>query len=156
LKLLNSENVDYLLVGGYAVGVHGYPRSTADLDVWVAVGEENAARLGRVLEQFGFSSKSVLTADLLREGRILRMGVPPLRIEIMTQASGVSFPECYAARVVASIDGIEVNVIDLDHLKVNKRAAGRLKDLAILDFEIRIWLWPQAALGGKKNVPGIW
>ena len=133
LRLLNSEKVDYLLVGGYAVGVHGYPRSTADLDVWVAVGEENAARLGRVLEQFGFSSKSLLAADLLREGRILRMGVPPLRIEIMTRASGVSFHECYAARVVASIDGIEVNVIDLDHLKVNKRAAGRLKDLADLE-----------------------
>lgn len=134
LKLLNSEKVDYLLVGGYAVGIHGYPRSTADLDVWVDVGEENATRLARVLGQFGFSFKSVLAADLLREGRILRMGIAPLRIEVIARASGVSFHECYAARVVTQLDGVEVNVINLDDLKTNKRAAGRPKDLADLDY----------------------
>lgn len=133
LKLLNSEKVDYLLVGGYAVGVHGYPRTTADLDVWVAVGEENAARLMRVLEQFGFSPKSISVELFLQEGKILRMGVPPLRIEILTRASGVSFGECYGMRVVTNVDGVEVKVIDLEHLKANKRAAGRAKDLADLE-----------------------
>jgi len=130
---LNSEKVDYLLVGGYAVGVHGSPRTTADLDVWVAVGEENAARLMRVLEQFGFSPKSISVELFLQEGKILRMGVPPLRIEILTRASGVSFGECYGMRVVTNVDGVEVKVIDLEHLKANKRAAGRAKDLADLE-----------------------
>lgn len=133
LKLLNSENVEYLLVGGYAVGIHGYPRSTGDMDIWVAIHDENASRLALVLEQFGFSADSVQNRQLLQEGRILRMGVPPLRIEILTRASGVLFRDCYEARVVTSVDGVDVNVIGLDHLKANKRAAGRPKDLADLD-----------------------
>lgn len=133
LKLMNSEKVDYLLVGGYAVGIHGYPRATADLDIWVAVGDANAARLLRVLEQFGFSPKSISAGLFLQEGKILRMGVPPLRIEILTRASGVSFGECYGTRVVTNVDGVEVKVIDLENLKANKRAAGRAKDLADLE-----------------------
>lgn len=133
LQLLNAARVDYLVVGGYAVGIYGYPRSTGDLDIWVAIDEENASRLGQVLEQFGFAADSIRSHLLLKEGRILRMGVPPLRIEVITRASGVSFHDCYEARMVTFIDGVEVSVIGLDHLKANKRAAGRPKDLADLD-----------------------
>ena len=119
LRLLNSEKVDYLLVGGYAVGYHGYPRTTGDLDVWVALREENAIRLARALEGFGFSPSSVAPETLLKEGRIVRMGVPPLRIEIINRISGVEFDACYEARVVDTLGEVQVNLINLEHLKNN-------------------------------------
>ena len=133
LSLLNSERVEYLLVGGYAVVYHGYPRTTGDMDVWVAFHEENAIRLARALERFGFSASSVAPGFLLKEGRILRMGIPPMRIEVINRASGVEFHACYEARVVDTLGAVQVNLIDLEHLKKNKLAAGRPKDLVDLD-----------------------
>ncbi len=133
LKLCNQKRVRYLLIGGYAVGHYGYPRATADMDVWIELSEDNAARVVATLKAFGFDVPA-LSADLfLEKGKIIRMGVPPLRLEILNSISGVAFAECYAARERARIDGIRVNVIDLEHLKVNKAAAGRLKDLDDLE-----------------------
>jgi hypothetical protein len=133
LNLLNAHRVEYLLIGGYAVGYHGYPRATVDLDVWVARTPANAARLLDALRAFGFSDP-VLTPDLfLREGQIVRMGVPPFRIEIATTISGVDFPTCHARRIDATIDDVQVPVIDLASLRLNKRAAGRFKDLDDLE-----------------------
>ncbi len=134
LKLLNSKQVEYLLIGGYAVGYYGYSRATADMDIWIAIGPENAVKMVDVLQEFGFGVRE-LTPDLfLQEHKIIRMGVPPFRIEILTTISGVIFDECYQARTVDTIDGIEVNVISLSHLKANKKAAGRNKDLSDLDY----------------------
>ncbi len=133
LKLLNSRNVRYLLIGGYAVGYHGYSRATADMDLWIDIDPDNAARVVAALLEFGFASAELETALFLEEGKIVRMGVPPLRIEILTTISGVSFRDCYSHRVTAQIDGLEVPVISLEHLKINKRASGRFKDLADLD-----------------------
>lgn len=133
LKLLNSHGVEYLLVGGYAVGYYGYPRATADMDIWVARTPHNAAKLVKALNEFGFNLPE-LTPDLfLHENQVIRMGVPPFRIEILTSASGVAFAECYAARVEAVIDEVQVYIINLAHLKQNKRAVGRYKDLDDLD-----------------------
>jgi hypothetical protein len=133
LKLLNEKSVRYLLIGGYAVGYHGYPRATNDMDIWIAVDPNNAGRVIAVLMEFGFDLPE-LTPDLfLQENKIIRMGNPPMRIEITTGISGVEFEECYISRVKAILAGIEVNIIDLPHLKVNKKAAGRLKDLADLE-----------------------
>ncbi|RME42620.1 MAG: hypothetical protein D6791_17310 [Chloroflexi bacterium] len=133
LRLLNAHQVEYLLVGGYAVGYHGYPRATADMDIWVAINPENADRLVAVLKAFGFDVAE-LSADLfLQENQIIRMGVPPVRIEIITTASGVTFEDCYAQRVTDELDGIPVNLISLEHLKINKRASGRHKDLNDLE-----------------------
>jgi len=129
LKLLNAHRVEYLLVGGYAVAYHGYPRATADLDVWIAIHPENAQRVMVVLKEFGFRSPELSQALFLKEGQVIRMGVPPVRIELLTSISGVQFKECFAARVLASVEGMEVPVIDLTHLKTNKKAAGRHKDL---------------------------
>lgn len=129
LKLLKEHQVEYLLVDGYAVAYHGYPRATADMDVWIAIHPQNAQRLVTALKTFGFNIAELSSELFLKEGQIIRMGVPPVRIEIMTSASGVHFKECYAARVVDELDGVEVDLIDLDHLKRNKRAAGRHKDL---------------------------
>lgn len=120
-------------MGGYAVGYYGYPRATADMDIWVARTPQNAAKLVTVLKEFGFNVPELSPELFLKENQVIRMGVPPFRIEIVTSASGVTFEECYAARVQAVIDDIEVNMISLDHLKANKRATGRHKDLDDLE-----------------------
>jgi predicted nucleotidyltransferase len=133
LLLLNSGGVEYLIVGGYAVSFHGYPRTTADLDLWVSTAPANAARLSSALLAFGFPSAAVQSVDLTQPDRVIRMGNPPLRIEILTGVSGLRFDAAYARRVQAVIDGAPVNVIALEDLKTNKRAAGRPRDLNDLE-----------------------
>ena len=133
LQCLNDRGVEYLEIGGHAVAYHGYPRATADLDVWVAVHHANAARLVAALTAFGFSVPELAPGLFLREDRIIRMGVPPNRIEIQTGIDGVRFAECYPRRIAADLDGMRVHFISLDDLKANKRASGRNKDLADLD-----------------------
>ncbi len=133
LQLLNFHQVEYLLIGGYAVGYYGYPRATADMDIWIAIQVENAEKVVKVLQEFGFGVEE-LTPDLfLKEEQIIRMGAPPVRIELLTTISGVSFEECYVARQVDVFDGVEVNLISLEHLKINKKASGRYKDLNDLE-----------------------
>lgn len=132
LGLMNSKTVDYLLVGGYAVGYHGYPRATGDMDIWIASNPLNAEKVVEVLREFGFNLPELSPDLFLSEERIVRMGMPPFRLEVFTSISGVNFDECYAERVVDVIDGIEVSIINLAKLKVNKRASGRAKDIADL------------------------
>jgi hypothetical protein len=134
LKLLNARQVKYLLVGGYAVGYHGYPRATADIDFWVAISQDNARKLTDLLREFGFNAPGLSESLFLEDNRIVRLGVPPFRIGIITTASGVEFLDCYTRRVEAVIDHVHVTLISLADLKVNKKAAGRLKDLADLDY----------------------
>ncbi len=134
LKLLNLRQVEYLLIGGYAVSYYGYPRATADIDIWIAVNPTNAHKVAAVIREFFDSEVEGATPELfLQENKIARMGVPPVRIEILTTISGVGFDECYGERVVDKIDGVDVNLISLKHLKVNKKASGRLKDLSDLE-----------------------
>lgn len=121
------------MIGGYAVGYHGYPRATGDMDIWVAVKPENAGKIVFVLKTFGFAVPELSAELFLRPNQIIRMGVPPLRIEITTTISGVDFEECYAARLVAELDGVKVNMISLKDLKINKQASGRYKDLNDLE-----------------------
>ena len=129
LKLLNAHQVEYLLIGGYAVAYHGYPRATADMDIWIATHAQNTKKIVAALKEFGFDLPELSAELFQKEDQIIRMGVPPVRIEIATTISGVGFEECFAARVVDELDGVEVNIIDLAHLKINKKAAGRHKDL---------------------------
>ena len=133
LSLLRVTRVEYLLIGAYAVGYHGYPRATNDLDIWIASTPENATRIITTLKEFGFGTPELTTELLLRPNNIVRMGEEPMRIEILNWASGVVFDDCYRERVVDVLDGVEVSLIGLDHLKINKRASGRLKDLADLE-----------------------
>lgn len=133
LKLLNAHQVEYLLIGGYAVGYHGYPRATADMDIWIATNPANADRIVAALKEFGFNAAELSPQLFLKEWQIVRLGVPPVRIEIATTVSGVSFAECYNQRVVDVLDGVKVNLISLNHLKLNKKAAGRHQDLADLE-----------------------
>ena len=134
LKLLNSKQVEYLLIGGYAVGYYGYSRATADIDIWIAINPANAERVTQAIHEFfGFPSKVPHAELFLQENKIARMGVPPFRIEVLTSISGVSFEECYADRTVDTLDEVQVNLISLKHLKLNKQASGRLKDLNDLE-----------------------
>lgn len=133
LSLLNENDVAYLLIGGYAVGYHGYPRATSDIDVWIAINPKNAERVVIALQEFGFNTPDLSTSLFMEENKIIRMGVPPMRIEISTTISGVEFDECYRERVVGLLNGIQVNIISLHHLKINKQASGRYKDLSDLE-----------------------
>jgi len=133
LQSLNARGVEYLLIGGYAVSFHGYPRATADIDVWVAMSPENAAKVVAALRDFGFDVPSLEEELFLIPDSIIRMGVKPFLIEVTTTISGVEFDECYEARVQAEIEGLSVPIINAAHLKINKAASGRLKDLADLE-----------------------
>jgi predicted nucleotidyltransferase len=128
LQLLNSERIEYLLVGGYAVGFHGYPRPTGDLDVWVAMEPATATTLVAALTKFGFGSAGATKELFLTPDRVVRMGEPPVRIELLTSISGVNFSECYGRRVTATLDGVSVTVISKQDLIANKKAAGRDRD----------------------------
>lgn len=133
LQLLNDHQVEYLLVGGYAVGYHGYPRATVDMDIWVAIKVENSEKIVATLRSFGFDVPELEPGIFLQEEKIIRLGVPPVRLEIITSISGVDFDKCYKGRIEAIFDGIKVNIINLEHLKINKLASGRHKDLNDLE-----------------------
>jgi hypothetical protein len=125
--------VRYLVIGGYAVALHGYPRYTKDIDVWLEISPENAVKIVKALEQFGFGSLGLQANDFLVPDQIIQLGYPPNRIDLLATPAGVNFENCYASRVQVVIDNITVNFIDLDNLKKNKKATGRLQDLADLE-----------------------
>ncbi len=134
LRLLGEHQVEYLLIGGYAVGYYGFPRATGDMDIWISSLEDNAARVSAALQQFGFSADQVPAALFTLPGNIVRMGVPPLRLEIINVISGVAFADAYASRLEIVLDGVPVRLISLEHLKANKAAAGRTKDKLDLEY----------------------
>jgi predicted nucleotidyltransferase len=129
LALLNSAKIEYLVIGGYAVSFHGYPRPTGDLDIWIAIPTDHAASILKVLASFGFGAAGATPEAFLTPGFTVRMGHPPVRIEIMNSISGVDFRECYSRRLQTAMDGVPVNIITREDLLANKRAAGREKDL---------------------------
>jgi len=133
LNLLNENDVRYLLIGGYAVGYHGYPRATADMDVWISVDPSTAERMVKVMMGFGFEEGALTRDVFLNKKGLVRMGVPPLRLEILMRIAGVDFDECYERRVDGVVDGVGVKLISLMDLRTNKKAAGRLKDLSDLE-----------------------
>lgn len=133
LKLLNANGVRYLLIGGYAVGFYGYPRATNDMDIFVAGDLENARRLVNTLADFGFGTDEISTEHFTRQKSLVQMGVPPIKIEIANFISGIEFEEAYKDKAIGVIDNIKVDMISLRHLKINKKASGRYKDLDDLE-----------------------
>jgi hypothetical protein len=123
-----------LVVGGYAVIFHGYVRTTGDLDVWVALNLENAAKVEAAIRSMGFNPPGLKDEWFVRKGAVLRIGQEPLRFDIINDIDGVTFAECYARRVQADLEGVQVSIISLPDLKANKKASGRNKDLADLDY----------------------
>ena len=130
LQSLNNNHVRYLIVGGYAVAAHGHPRYTKDIDIWLWLDSQNAADMIKALEDFGFGSLNLTPTDFLEPDTVVQLGYPPSRIDILTSLSGVEFEECYTSHIEIKIDGLTIPFIDLENLKRNKRASGRLQDLA--------------------------
>ncbi len=129
IDLLNSKKVKYLVIGGFAVGLHGYPRYTGDLDVWVESSAENGKKIVAVLDEFGFASLNLKAEDFAKDGMIHQFGYTPLRIDILTGVSGLTFQDCYKRRKKMRIGGKLLSVIHLDDLKLNKLKSGRPEDL---------------------------
>jgi predicted nucleotidyltransferase len=129
LKLLTESDVRYLLIGGYAVGYYGYSRTTADMDIWVEVSPENAKKLVAVFKNFGFNDPKLNPDLFVDQKKIIRIGNPPVRIEVLLDIDGVEFEECYKNRQIVEIDNQEIPLISLYHLRKNKKASGRHKDI---------------------------
>ncbi len=133
VELFVAKDVRFLVVGGYALAAHGYPRATDDFDAWVWANSENAEKIVECLAEFGFGSLNLSTDDFTTLDRVVQLGYPPYRIDIITSISGVEFENAWANRLVVDVDGMQVPFIGRDDLLTNKRATGRPKDL--LDVE---------------------
>lgn len=133
LKSLNKYDVRYLVVGGYAVAYHGYPRTTGDIDIWIERTNGNATRVVAALREFGFNVPELKVEIFLEPKRVVRMGHAPLRVEILTSVSGVDFESCYSKRINDELGGTPTAIIGLDCLRTNKRASGRHIDLSDLE-----------------------
>ena len=133
IESLNDNGVRYLVVGGYAVAFHGHPRYTKDIDIWIEMTPENAAKVVNALDQFGFGSLGLKEADFLVPDQIIQLGYPPNRIDLMSTLPGVDFSTCYSSRIQIEVDEVPVNFINLDNLKKNKKASSRHQDLADLE-----------------------
>ena len=129
LRAFIDHDVRFLVIGAYALAVHGRPRATGDLDLWVDATTENAARTMRALQAFGAPLADLREADLATPGVVFQIGVAPVRIDILTNATGISFGEAWPARVTAEFAGVDIPVIGKAHLVANKRALGRPQDL---------------------------
>jgi hypothetical protein len=133
LELLNSNNVKYLIVGGYALAFYGAPRYTGDIDIFVKPDSENAKRILKVLNEFGFGSVGIIEEDLISPNKVIQLGYPPVRIDIITALTGISWEEAYTQRVEGDFGGIPVYYIGKNQYISNKKSLGRKKDLADLE-----------------------
>ena len=130
VELLNSRGVEYVIVGGHAVAFHGHPRFTGDIDFLIAANPDNAARVLGCLAAFGFPDLGLAVDDLLQPGQIVQLGRPPNRIDLLTSISGVEFDDAWSERLPFELEGCLIWIPSIRHLIQNKRASGRLKDLA--------------------------
>ena len=131
-ELLNAHGVEVLVVGGYALAAHGHPRYTGDIDFWVSPSPANITRLLTALQAFGFGSLG-LKAEDFSDDTVVQLGQPPRRVDLLTRIDGVDFSSCWSRREILDIDGVRMAFIGLEDFKTNKRASGRLKDLADLE-----------------------
>ena len=128
LQALNAEQVDFILVGAYALAAHGYPRATMDIDLWVMPSLENAEAVIRALKRFGSPLHGLTTEDLQSDDTVFQIGVAPRRIDLITRATGLDFKSASKNSVTKKFDGIELMVLSVDDLIINKEATGRPKD----------------------------
>jgi len=133
LALFNAHDVAYLIVGGYALAFHGAPRYTGDMDLYVRPDPENARRVLDALSEFGFGDLGFTIADFAAPDKVAQLGVPPVRVDIVTSISGVSWEEAFANRAAGTCGGVPVCYIGREQFIANKRATGRKKDLADLE-----------------------
>jgi predicted nucleotidyltransferase len=129
VELLTKNKVEYLIVGGYAVGIHGHPRYTGDLDIWLNPTPTNAQLILICLKEFGFSSFGLKEDDFIKPGNVVQLGYPPLRIDLLTEIDGVTFSESFENRKEIEMEGLIVNFIGYNELIKNKKASGRARDI---------------------------
>jgi hypothetical protein len=130
VELFVEHEVEFLIVGGYALAAHGHPRYTKNLDVWVWLGEENSQRIIAAIEAFGFGDLGLTATDFQNPDVMVQLGHEPQRIDILTFASGLHFSEAYENRVYVTIGNIQVPFISVDDLRRNKLSTGRPRDIA--------------------------
>ena len=130
VELFVAHEVEFLIVGGYALAAHGHPRYTKDLDVWVWIGTENSQRIIAAIEAFGFGDLGLTAADFQDPDVMVQLGHEPQRIDILTFASGLHFSDAYENRVYITIGNVQVPFISVDDLRTNKLATGRPRDIA--------------------------
>jgi hypothetical protein len=133
LQLLNENGVKYLVVGGYATILYGHVRATGDIDIWVRASLENGKSVVAALHAFGFGTLSIDENDFNRDDSIVQLSYPPYRVDFLTSIDGVTFDSCYEHRHVVQYENISIPFINLEDLKINKKASGRHKDLADLE-----------------------
>jgi len=133
LELLNAHKVEYMIVGAYALAFHGAPRYTGDMDIYVKPEPANAQHIITALNDFGFGSVDLTAADFEAEDKVVQLGFPPVRVDIVTSLTGVSWEEAFSGRVKGTYGGVQVYYIGREQFKSNKRALGRKKDLADLE-----------------------
>jgi hypothetical protein len=133
LELLNVHKVDYLVVGAYALAFHGAPRYTGDMDIYVNPNPANAQRVMAALIDFGFGSVELSATDFQTEDRVVQLGFPPVRVDIVTSITGVSWEEAASGRIEGKYGDVLVYYIGRQQFISNKRALGRKKDLADLE-----------------------
>jgi len=133
IRALATNGVEYMIVGGVAVGAHGHVRYTQDMNAWFRGTEDNARRLIAALRDFGFESVEVLPEEFCKPRAMLVIGAEPNRIELINFADGVDFDDCFTRRVDIPVGAAMASVIALDDLRKNKRTVGRLQDLADLE-----------------------
>lgn len=134
IELLEKNQVKYLVVGGYAVSVHGYPRYTGDMDVFIAIDQRNSIGVLKTFRDFGFVDLEITANDFLEPDTIVEIGREPLKIQVMNEISGVSFEEAEATKLMVSIDGMNVPFISLEMLIKNKLSTKRDKDKVDADI----------------------
>ncbi len=133
LELFNKHQVEFLLVGGYALAFHGAPRYTGDMDIFVQLSPQNATRIMAALKEFGFGSVGLTAEDFQKENMVIQLGVPPVRVDIVTSLTGISWEDAYSDRVEGKYGDVSVFYIGRDQFIANKKAMGRKKDLADLE-----------------------
>jgi hypothetical protein len=133
IQLLNENEVKYLIVSGYAVVLHGYVRNTGDIDIWIKPTKNNGRKILNVLKQFGFGELDIVLKDLSSPDNVIQLGKEPLRIDLITSATNLNFDECWVAKNTIEIKGVKVVYLSLKHLKQNKKATGRYRDLDDLE-----------------------
>ena len=148
VELLNEHDVQYLVIGGYAVNFYGYPRYTKDIDFWLWMTEDNIDKLLDAIRAFGFGSLNLEKEDFMSPENIIQLGYEPYRIDLLVDVEGIDFSDCFSRKTDAELDGVEIKFLALEDLIKAKKKAGRLQDLADAEQLERI---KKEGEGGKNK-----
>lgn len=130
IELLNEQTVEYLIIGGYAVNLHGYPRYTKDIDIWIHSSSNNIKKLISAIASFGFASLDLKEEDFQNPKNIIQLGRAPYRIDLLSDVDGITFADCYQRKEKILLEGTNINFLSIQDLIKAKKTSGRAQDLA--------------------------